>query len=93
MRKFLNIRFVAMAAFLCLSILPATGCSRAQQAEIGAWGQRRHIKQYSGGKLINEWYSTGLVKAEAESDGYYFEDEKTHTVVRVSGDIQILIAD
>lgn len=73
---------------LCLGL---AACSNATQSEYGAWGQSHHIKQFSGGKLIEEWDSTGAVSNEDKSDGKYFQDVKTGKLVDVSGDIQITV--
>jgi hypothetical protein len=34
---------------------------------------------------------TGSVSNEKSSDGWYFEDAKTHNLVELTGDIQITI--
>ena len=96
MTKIFNLlcaRTLVAAACLGFAALTMTGCTSASRARIGSWGTKHHIKQFSGGELINEWHSTGVVEVETESDGYHFEDAATHTIVRVSGDIQITIED
>lgn len=77
---------IVLAAALVL-----TACSDADMAGINAWGKPHHIKQFSGSKLIGEWCSTGKINNESESDGYYFEDAKTHQMVSISGHVQIFL--
>jgi hypothetical protein len=81
-----RVLLAAVATLACLS-----GCSSARWAAINAAGKSHHIKQFSGGKLIGEFDSVGIVNSEPQSDGYFFEDRVTHTLVTVSGDVQITI--
>ncbi len=82
-----------LSVFLLSVALTASGCSNADISGVKAWGAKHHVKQYSGGVLIGEWDSTGKIENETHSDGYYFEDVKTKKIVRISGDVQITIAD
>jgi hypothetical protein len=85
--------YTALLVLLIAGVsLFCTSCSNATRAEIGAWGQRHVIKQYSGGELLGIWYSTGKIENEAHSDGYYFQDERGDKLVSVSGDIQITVS-
>lgn len=79
-----------MKKLLLLTVL-LCGCSDATLSSISALGKPHHIKQYSGGVLVGEWDSTGMVKNEPDSDGYYFEDRKTGKIVMISGDVQITL--
>ncbi len=72
-------------------LLALAGCSGADTAKVTAWGQTHIIKQYSGGVLIGQWESTGKVENEDHSDGYFFKNDKTGTLVTVSGDVQITV--
>lgn len=78
--------FAALVGVIVLS-----GCTSASRAGIAAYGQNHHIKQFSGGVLVGEWDSNGKVQNEEGSDGYYFEDLKTHKIVEASGTVQITI--
>lgn len=62
------------------------GCKDSDVAQFKSLGSRHHIRQFGcDGRVINEWWSTGNVSNEAQSDGWYFEDEKTHKLVEVTG--------
>jgi hypothetical protein len=74
-----------------LTLLVLTGCTGGQIASLQAYGQKHHIKQFSGGQQVGEWVSTGKVSNEAQSDGYYFEDDTTHKIVEVTGTVQITL--
>jgi hypothetical protein len=41
------------------------------------------------GKIIKQWESTGNVSNQAQSDGWYFEDSKTHKLIEVTGTLVI----
>lgn len=80
--------WIAMAA---MGIVLMTGCTDTQMAGYQAYGQPHHIKQYACGVLIGEWTSTGKVLSAEHSDGYRFEDSKTHKIVEISGTVQITL--
>lgn len=61
-------------------------CSDATRGKFFSIGDSRSIECYSGGKLIYKGRSTGKIRTEASSDGYYFVDSKTDDLVEVSGD-------
>ena len=66
-----------------------TSCKDADRAQFFAMGKQHIITQYSGGKVINRWISTGNVSNEKQSDGWYFEDKETHNLIEVTGTICI----
>ena len=68
-----------------LGILLVSGCSDANKAAIGAWGQKHLITLYSGGKVVGQWESTGMIENEDKGDGRYFKDDKTGLLVSISG--------
>lgn len=77
-------------AFIIVGIaLALSGCSDAAKARFGAMGESGHITCYSGGKVIYEGTSTGMIKTEEQSDGWYLNDAATNKLVRVSGDCVI----
>lgn len=80
---------LALPALVLAGLL--AGCSNATQSKIDAWGVPHHIKQFSGGKLVGEWDSTGAISNEEHSDGKFFQDAKTGKLVAVSGDLQITV--
>ena len=65
------------------------GCTDAQQNQFKSYGKRHHVMVYSGGVLIYDGHSTGKVHAEEQSDGWYFTDESTGRLKRVSGHVII----
>jgi peptidoglycan/LPS O-acetylase OafA/YrhL len=92
----MKIRTLAIStagAAAILAGLALAGCSSSTQSKISAWGYSHHIKQFSGGVLIQEWDSTGSVENEEKSDGKYWQDRKTGKLVAASGDLQITVND
>jgi hypothetical protein len=82
----------ALLVSMLLVLVTIGGCSNAQWANgYKTWGATHHVKQFSGGVLIGEWLTTGKVQNEAQSDGYYFEDDLVREVIRITGDVQIRI--
>ena len=75
--------------FAILVILLTVGCTESGIKNITTWGSSGQIKFYSGGKLINEWTSTGKICSEAETDGWRFVDKKTGKLIRITGDVII----
>lgn len=69
------------------------GCSNANMAKFEAIGKRHLVKCWSGGVLIYESTTTGKIENETKSDGYYFQDEKTSKLVRVSGNCLITVVE
>lgn len=74
-----------------LALLVLAGCTDAGNSQIAALNKPHTIKQYSGGVLVGEWESTGIIKNEKNSDGWYFEDAKTHKLVELTGTVQITV--
>ena len=68
-----------------LALALGIGCSNAQKAKIGAWGEKHKITLYSGGKKVGEWTCTGRIENEEGSDGFFFLDDKTGKLVRICG--------
>lgn len=93
LKKLHPANYVALAAVLaCIPLMGLiSSCSDATNAAISAYGQKHHIKLYSGGVLIGEWESTGKINNEAHSDGYYFKDDKTGKLVTICGQIIITV--
>lgn len=73
-------------AILALSF---TGCTDAFRSQLTSYNAQHHIELWSGGKKVKEWTSTGKVKSEESSDGYYFKDSESQELVRVTGDLVI----
>jgi hypothetical protein len=84
----MNIRLLLGAIAIAI-ILASTGCTSADRAKIGSLGSHHKITLYSGGVAVRTWHSSGYINNEEHSDGYYFEDDITHKLIRVSGSIVI----
>lgn len=76
--------FLAICVMLALS-----SCTDANMGKFTALGDNAEVKCYSGGTLIYSGISTGKVKSEQGSDGYFFKDSKTGKFKEVSGDCDI----
>ena len=74
-----------------LSVGLCAGCKDATQAQFSALSKPHIIKQFSGGVQVGEWESTGSISNEQRSDGWYFEDAKTHNLVELTGTVQITV--
>lgn len=61
------------------------GCTDTDRASFAAIGNPGHIKCFSGGDVIFEGDSTGVIQTVSHSDGWEFKDEKTGKFIRVSG--------
>ncbi len=75
--------------FILTVLLSCVGCTDAFQSQISAYGSKHHVELWSGGQKVREWTSTGKVLSEENSDGYYFCDQETGELVRVTGDLVI----
>lgn len=65
-------------------------CTDAQQAKIGAFGDKFKVELINcDGTVTRFWTSTGKVSNSQNSDGYFFNDEKTGTLIEVSGNVII----
>jgi hypothetical protein len=82
--------------FLLSSVLISSlmiSCTDAQRGKMLNYGNKFSVEMYSGGKLVRSWISSGKVKSEEGSDGYFFIDSQTGKLVEVSGDVVITNAD
>jgi hypothetical protein len=65
-------------------------CTDAQKAKLGAFGNTFKVEVLNcDGTITHSWISTGKVLNSESSDGYYFNDAKTGTLIEVSGNIII----
>lgn len=74
--KYLFIIFVALAT---------VACTDASRAQLGSMGTAGHITCYSDGKVFYEGDSTGKISSENNSDGWFFKEKGTDSLIRVSG--------
>jgi len=71
-------------------ILFTSGCKDATYAQFKSLGCKHMVTLYANdGKIIKQWESTGNVSNQAQSDGWYFEDSKTHKLIEVTGTLVI----
>ena len=78
---------ITITLIICGLLL--TGCTDASRAKIGGYGDEHRVELYSGGEKVREWVSSGKVKSEDSSDGYYFNDKATGMLIEVCGDVVI----
>jgi hypothetical protein len=65
-------------------------CTDAEQAKIGAFGDTFKVELVNcDGTITHTWISTGKVSNSKNSDGYYFNDAKSGTLIEVSGNVII----
>lgn len=76
-----------MKAFMfSLILVCGIACTNADWAQISTYGSSGEITCYSGGQVIYQGKSTGKIATEDGSDGWFFEEEGTKKLIRVSGD-------
>ncbi|NDB85215.1 MAG: hypothetical protein EB127_21310 [Alphaproteobacteria bacterium] len=81
----MNIKLILLAILLLIVIFLFTGCTNAERAKMFALGSKHKITLYSGGIAV----TSGVIQNEERSDGYYFMDDDSHRLIRVSGNIVI----
>lgn len=69
------------------------GCTDASWGKFTALGDSAAVECWSGGQLIYKGRSTGKVRSEANSDGYFFVDAKDGLTKEVSGNCIISYGD
>ena len=69
----------------CGGLIASSACTNAWMAQVTSLGSPGHIICYSGGKVIYEGDSTGKISTESQSDGWFFQEQGTNKLVRVSG--------
>jgi len=75
---------------VAITLLALNSCTDAGRAKIGALGDKFQISIVNcDGSITHTWTSTGKVANNSQSDGYFFNDEKTGTLIEVSGNVII----
>ena len=74
---------------IIVSAAALLSCTDATRSKIGGYGDEHKVELYSGGVKVGEWISSGKVKSEGGSDGYYFSDKVTGKLMKVSGSVVI----
>tara|TARA_R110002012_G_scaffold319158_1_gene538923 strand:- start:1188 stop:1466 length:279 start_codon:yes stop_codon:yes gene_type:complete len=85
-----NVRLSTMAALFIAIVMGSTSCTDANRAKWGGLGDKFKVEMINcDGTVARTWISSGKVLSEANSDGYYFEDEKTGKLIEVTGRLVI----
>ena len=71
---------------ICIAASALAGCTDAAVSQFSALGEAGEVVCYSGGREIYKGRSTGKIKTEGQSDGYFFRDSSTGKLTRVTGD-------
>lgn len=66
-------------------VLILGGCTDAERAQFQTIGSEAHIQCWSAGYKYYDGYSTGKVKTEEASDGWFFQEKGSDNLIRVSG--------
>jgi len=74
-----------MRVLYLILLLVFSGCTNADWAQWGALGSSGHIVCFSGGQKIYEGDSTGKISTEHNSDGWYFQEKGSGSLIRISG--------
>ena len=64
----------------------SSSCTDAYFGKITSLGSSANVKCYSGGKLVLDTTSTGKIRSEVKSNGYYFVDKTSGNVTEVDAD-------
>lgn len=76
--------------FILMFILTLISCTDSTQAKLGGYGDNFKIEMLNcDGTITHSWISTGKVRSESNSDGYYFLDSKSGELLEVSGNVII----
>jgi hypothetical protein len=69
-----------------MALISCVGCTDATRAKIGGYGDKFKVQLVNcDGSITHEWVSTGKVSSEQNSDGYYFNDQDTGSLIEVTG--------
>ena len=80
-------RRLALALVL---VLTTASCTDAEMSKLGGFGNSFKVELLNCDGAVNrQWVSSGKVLSEANSDGYYFKDSKSKTLIEVTGTIII----
>ena len=74
---------------IAIASIALMSCTDAQRSQWESIGNPGNITCYSGGHVIYSGRSTGKISTESQSDGWYFKEVGTDSLVRVSGDCVI----
>lgn len=74
---------------IALSFITLSSCTDGTRAKFESIGSKHKVEIVNGGQIVRTYISTGVVSSELHTDGYYFEDEATHKLTKVSGQVII----
>lgn len=66
-----------------------SGCTSGDRAKLLSYGTPATVQCFSGGKMVYNGKSTGIVQSEGQSDGWYFTEASTGDLVMVTGNCVI----
>jgi len=79
---------------LVILMITLISCRDSTVAQYAALGEDSKIELVNAdGSVTHSWISSGKVKTEESSDGYYFMDRATEKLVRVTGNVIITVAE
>ncbi len=78
--------FMVAMLFIAVSI----SCTDATRSKIGGYGDEFRVEMVNcDGTITHTWISSGKVKSEQSSDGYYFKDKESGRLIEVTGSLII----
>jgi len=79
-------RIITLLLIVLSSIYLLISCTDAQRSKMGGYGDEFKVELLNcDGTVARQWVSSGKVISEQNSDGYYFSDKKTNTLIEVTG--------
>lgn len=69
-----------------VGLISIFSCTDAERSKLGGYGDEFKIEMLNcDGTVARTWISSGKVKSEEASDGYFFKDKKTGKLIEVTG--------
>ena len=73
-----------------LMLFTLLSCTDARRSKIGGYGDKFKIELVNcDGTVTHSWISSGKVLSEETSDGYFFNEDKTNTLIELTGNLII----
>ncbi len=90
----LKIKIMKKVFLLVILMIALVSCDNSTKAQYGAVGEDSKIELVNAdGSVTHSWISSGKVRTEEGSDGYYFMDKTTEKLVRITGNVIITVAE
>jgi len=84
------VRYLGATLFAVTLVWSLSGCTDATRSKLMGYGSRFKVTLYAcDGNVIREWISSGKVKSEETTDGYYFMDQASGRLIEVTGTLVI----